>query len=556
MSNLLPTQHTVSRLIELFSSGEIAIPEIQRDVVWKAEQVKELIDSINLGYPCGSLIFWEPREKDAQLVRSMIRPERLEKQGMKLPRYFLLDGQQRLTALASIFLRRDELKELLAELSEDMPYIVVNLKRFPKEIEASTDPMINKFPWELLNKLFDGSIQNDPGFQSLPSDQREKLSKYSQRVRDYVFPVQIIQDQDYAAVGEIFRRVNSLGTPLTGAEIQLARIVPYWKGITKELRTYRQELQRRHYELDLTFLIRAITVVECKVAQPRKLAEKIAKDRPSRAHLDRTWKRAKTATDKLIKMLQRELQLDKAKYFTSRNALIPLVYYFAIESGRKPALKEAQRFFLLSQLSGHYGSGGESALRKDFRTIAEPSARPRQGLSDLAKTVEQESRRECHGLKLLPRDICGSTSKNILLLFMYILMRRGGATDWGSDGTRRFDELEPKHTQLHHIFPFNFMMTDKAAEKCRVDADYRPTDFRAEVNDIANFTFLSQFRNVAIGDTPPWQYLPTETTKQMRNTHFIPEDQDLWKPENFLDFLDERRKLLAIGMTSLLKSLN
>jgi len=54
MSNLLPTQHTVSRLIELFSSGEIAIPEIQRDVVWKAEQVKELIDSINLGYPCGS----------------------------------------------------------------------------------------------------------------------------------------------------------------------------------------------------------------------------------------------------------------------------------------------------------------------------------------------------------------------------------------------------------------------------------------------------------------------------------------------------------------------
>src|SRR5947207_15859939 len=113
MPSLLTTTKSVHELVASFAAGEIAIPEIQRDVVWKPEQVKELIDSINLGYPCGSLIFWEPREKDAQLVRSMIRPERLSKQGTKLPRYFLLDGQQRLTALASVFLNRADLKELL-----------------------------------------------------------------------------------------------------------------------------------------------------------------------------------------------------------------------------------------------------------------------------------------------------------------------------------------------------------------------------------------------------------------------------------------------------------
>ena len=231
MSKLLPTQRSVSQLVEHFSSGEIAVPEIQRDVVWKPEQVKQLIDSINLDYPCGSRICWEPREKDAHVVRSMIRPERLKKQGGKLPRYFLLDGQQRLTALASVFLKREELGELLPELSEDMPYIVVNLKRFPKDIETRTDLIANEFPWVLLNRLFDNSIQNDPGFQSLASDQREKVSKYAQRVRDYSFPVQIIQDQDYAAVAEIFRRVNSLGTQLTGAEIQLARIVPDRKSV-------------------------------------------------------------------------------------------------------------------------------------------------------------------------------------------------------------------------------------------------------------------------------------------------------------------------------------
>lgn len=554
MPSLLTTTKSVHELVASFSAGEIAIPEIQRDVVWKPDQVKELIDSINLGYPCGSLIFWEPREKDAQLVRSMIRPERLVKQGLKLPRYFLLDGQQRLTALASVFLNREGLKELLAELSEDMPYIVVNVKRFPKEIEASTDPMLNKFPWMLLNRLFDGTIQNDPGIQALPPDQRAKLTSYSQRVRDYVFPVQIIQDQDYPAVAEIFRRVNSLGTQLTGAEIQLARIVPHWKGITKDFREYRQQLQNQRYELDLTFLMRAVAVVECNAAQPKKLAEKIAKDRPSRVHLNKTWNKARAAMDKVIKVLKDGLLLDKSKYFTSKNALVPLVYYFARDLSKKPAAKNAQRFFLLSQLSGHYSAAGETALRKDFHLFSD-SATPKSGMAELVKSVEQEARREYRGLKLLPKDIYGVTSRNILVLLMYILMRRKDATDWGNENALPLEELEPKNTQLHHIFPFNFMMNDKGAEDGRVSEDLSPSEFRGEVNDIANMTFLSQLRNVSIADRPPSEYLPNETTKEMRRAHFIPENPALWKAENFASFLEERRKLLAIAMTRLLKSI-
>jgi uncharacterized protein with ParB-like and HNH nuclease domain len=95
MDNLITTQKSGSDLIGQFQTGVLAIPEIQRDVIWDSDQVRGLIDSINSGYPCGSLILWEPREKDASLVRSMIRPERLEQQKGILPRYFLLDGQQR-----------------------------------------------------------------------------------------------------------------------------------------------------------------------------------------------------------------------------------------------------------------------------------------------------------------------------------------------------------------------------------------------------------------------------------------------------------------------------
>lgn len=212
MESLLPTVKSISDLMDDFESGNIAIPEIQRDVVWKAEQVKDLIDSVSQSYPCGSLILWEPRERDRSLVRSMVRPERLEQFPNHLPRYFLLDGQQRLTALASVFLPREQLKKLLIELEEEMPFIFVNLKKFPRDIEATTDIGGYKFSWVPFHRLFDGTLPlGDAGYAALP-DVHGKVQKYAQMFRDYKFPVQIIRDRTYEAVADIFTRVNSQGT--------------------------------------------------------------------------------------------------------------------------------------------------------------------------------------------------------------------------------------------------------------------------------------------------------------------------------------------------------
>lgn len=555
MENLISTVKSVSELIGEFQAGDIAIPEIQRDVVWNSDQVKSLIDSISQGYPCGALILWEPREKDASLVRSMVRPERLEAQNGRLPKYFLLDGQQRVTALASVLLKRDKLKELLIEMEEDMPYILANLKRFPSEIEATTDLAGYSFPWVLFNKMFDGSYQNEPEFSKLSAETVEKVRNFVQKLRDYKFPVQIIQERDYPTVGDIFSRINSQGTQLTGAEIHMARIVPHWRGITKEFREYRRDLRQKNYDLDLTFLMRAITVVECNVPQIKKLAERVAKDRPSRAYLNKTWKRARGATDKTIRVLQQGLNLDKSKYLTSKNALVPLVYCFAASKNGKGVEKNARKFFLLSQLAEHYGAAAETTLRRDFRQLADPSVTPRQGLDELVDGISREARQYYRGLKIKPDDVYGAPSKNVLVLLMYILMRQRDASDWGSGPVLDLAELEPKGTQLHHIFPFNFMIKNKPIMKQFLDDGYTPSEYRGEVNDIANLTFIGQAKNASIGDTPPWQYLPNETTREMRRAHFIPQDPDLWKPENFADFLAERRKLLSKAMTSLLRRL-
>lgn len=551
MQKLLSTQKSISELIDDFKSGRIAVPEIQRDVVWNSDQVKKLLDSISKGFPCGSLILWEPREKDKKIVETIVRPERKG----NLPKYFILDGQQRLTALSSVMLKRELLKKLLAELDEELPYIYINLNKLSKEkeMESSDTPTGYKFPWVLHNTLFDDTFFSNPDYIKMTIEKKDMIRNYCQEIRSYQFPVQIISEQGYPAVAEIFTRVNSQGTELTGAEINMAKIVPHWPGVTKKFRDYRYELTKSSYDLQLNFLMRAITAIECGVPQIKKLSEKISKGELKKNHLNKTWNRVMTSTNGIIKVLQNDLLLDKSKFITSMNSLIPLVSYRAREK-RGLAKRDIKKFFLLSQLSEHYGSSSETRLRNDFRTLNEAST-PRQGLAALVEEVDRESRQEYRALKIKSEVIYGSPSRNVVLLLMYLLMKKNSATDWGAGPCGSLADIEPAQTQLHHIFPLNFISEDKVAIKRYLDGGLSEKIFRAHVHSLANLTFLSQEKNASIGDIPPSQYLPNETSREKRRAHFIPEDPKLWKPENFMDFLEERSNLIATAMSRFLKGL-
>jgi len=86
----------INDLVQRFDSGEIRLPLMQRDYVWKPKKVVKLLDSLYRGWPIGSFYVWQTNES---------QPER-ERMGntLKLPMDgfygFLLDGQQRLTSLS------------------------------------------------------------------------------------------------------------------------------------------------------------------------------------------------------------------------------------------------------------------------------------------------------------------------------------------------------------------------------------------------------------------------------------------------------------------------
>lgn len=73
-----------------------SIPEFQRGFVWKSTQVRDLLESLWLDYPIGSLLVWNSSGPvEEQQVHDAQRPA-----------LWVVDGQQRTTALCILFGRK------------------------------------------------------------------------------------------------------------------------------------------------------------------------------------------------------------------------------------------------------------------------------------------------------------------------------------------------------------------------------------------------------------------------------------------------------------------
>ncbi|MEM1031214.1 MAG: DUF262 domain-containing protein [Myxococcota bacterium] len=91
------TTFEVSELVEAVMAGRMRIPTFQRGLRWQREDVRRLFDSIVRGYPIGSLLLWKRRAKADALRLGALK---IDAQDLD-EAYWVVDGQQRLTSLAS-----------------------------------------------------------------------------------------------------------------------------------------------------------------------------------------------------------------------------------------------------------------------------------------------------------------------------------------------------------------------------------------------------------------------------------------------------------------------
>ncbi len=150
-------------------------------------------------------------------------------------------------------------------------------------------------------------------------------------------------------------------------------------------------------------------------------------------------------------------------------------------------------------------------------------------------------------------DFEGNPSKNPAMLLIYLCLRHNGAKDFAGKNAVPVEQIAKY--QIHHIFPVEYMLADDEAEKYRKSSKLTRLEFREQINDVANLTFISVEANQEIKKRPPFDYLPKLTAAKNMEAHCIPTDPELWKPENFEEFCNERRRLLAKAMNSYLRHL-
>ncbi|MER5420439.1 DUF262 domain-containing protein [Streptosporangium roseum] len=94
---VLPEIYLLEQILNMIAAGELRVPKFQRPFVWRPEQMLNLFDSIERGYPIGSLLIWQTKQQLASLD---------EIGGLKIPPHhpgsqvaYILDGHQRLSTL-------------------------------------------------------------------------------------------------------------------------------------------------------------------------------------------------------------------------------------------------------------------------------------------------------------------------------------------------------------------------------------------------------------------------------------------------------------------------
>lgn len=557
----------VGTLLEEIEQGTIALPDMQRQFVWEDTKVRELLDSLFVGFPVGTLVLWRTTDdRDARTVGSDNRALRATT--------LVIDGQQRLTSLYAVLRNKP----------------VVGRGGEPRNITIAFRPRDGRFD------VADAAIRQDPEYLANVSElwlgprtksviKRELLKGLTARghsvtdeyadavdqnldraqlISDFRFPTVEIRPTGAATaseedVAEIFVRINNQGARLGQADFVLTLLSVFHGTLRDRIELRAKEISEESViSLDVQQLLRAT----CAVAFGRARMSAIyaylrgvdpnSRDRDPQARA-RRLDELNQAADRCIRpTLWRDfvLRAQRAGFIdrtlvASSNAVVNGYAFYVLGdklgADRHRLEETISRWLFGSLLTSRYSGSSETVFEQDLarmRDVTDPNAL----LSALDAVLEAELSGDYWTRNLVAALATPRSRAPAALAFRAAQVVLGAKALFSDQPVANLLSAPGRAaraaSETHHLFPKAYLMRNGITD-------------RRLLNQVANLADVAWADNAAISAQGPAKYVP-RLRQQLRISddqwaracveHALPPG---WESMDYEAFLRERRVRMA-----------
>ena len=578
-------QHLIETILAWVTSGEIAIPEIQRPFVWDASKVRDLMDSLYQGYPIGYIIAW--RNPNVRLKDGSTS------EGKKI----LIDGQQRITALTAAILGQYVIDKTYKRIK-----IKISFNPITEKFEVQNPAILKDKTWlHDISEAINGDLFEiaDKYFELNPDvDKKSVRNAFSNLInipKKQIGLIELASDLDIETVTEIFIRINSKGVVLSQADFamskissnteyggdELRKLIDYFchLAIAPEFHKHIEDNDKKFAQTDLYNKIKwlknekedlydpdyndLIRVAFTSQFNRGKLSDLVSL-LSGRNFETRTFETeiAEKSFEKLKKgvinftneinfkkflMIIKSAGFIDNKLIRSQNALnFAYILYLKLRDLNVNSVdieKFVKRWFVYSVLTRRYSGSPESMFDFDIKQISHKS------MSEYLKEKEHAELSDAFWNASLPRSLDTSVASSPY--FHIYLASQVKANDKGFlSKDVLVSDLILLRGDIHHLFPKDYLKRNGFE--------------RNKYNQIANYVYMQQEINIKVGNKAPDTYLSLliENFTNNKNKfsgienheeliknfemHCIPRSIINSKFSDYEDFLHERRKLMAL----------
>lgn len=570
---------TIEEILGWIKQGKIGLPEMQRPFVWSTAKVRDLIDSLYNGYPIGYIVTWQNPTVGLKNESSSNNKE------------IIIDGQQRLTALK-------------AALSGEK---VVSQQYITKRIKISFKPSTGEF------NTLNSAIEKDPlwindisdifksDFNSYsyvtdnakklgmaPEDLGATLQKLLAIRQSEIGDIKLGYNLSIGAVTDIFNRINSKGVSLSSADLAMSRLsadtIHGGNNLRKQIEYFVQLLNdpnllenivkfdsdfantkefgqikwiasevnpiyKPRYA-DILHLILAtsfkrgklsdmVSLISGRDFEARNYSEEGMKANYEKMQAGATLVFNKSNFQRYLMILRDMGMRNSGKLGLVGHGVFNFGYILFLYLHRITNLSQEKiasylkRWIIMSALTGRYSGSSETITESDLKMISR-DANPINVLDEILDREMNDS----FWNGTLPNMLRVQSTQASSWRIFQMSQIYGKDTAWLAKDTST-ETVMLEEGNIHHIFPQAYLRKNGFS--------------KGDINQIANYVWVTQPKNLEISDKAPKDYLSDENiiefmSETNNRENAIPEEIVEYDFHNYSDFLNQRRHLMAKKM--------